>query len=138
MTDIAPETAPPPLEVMRGVIPYFTVGNAAAAADFYAKAFGAKDLGRMAADDGKRLIHVQMEINGGSIMFNDPFPEQGHAANPSDNYVLTLVVEDGQAWFDRAVAAGCEVVMPFQQMFWGDRYGQVRDPFRILWAVNEA
>jgi PhnB protein len=125
-----------PKDVMRGVIPYITVEGVNEAAAFYQRAFGAKELNRLAADDGKRLIHCHLEINGGSLMLSDPFPEHGYGFEPSKSFTLTLVVEDADTWWNRAVEAGCEVLMPLQVMFWGDRYGQLRDPFQIGWAIN--
>jgi uncharacterized glyoxalase superfamily protein PhnB len=70
-------------------------------------------------------------------MMSDTFPEHGYGFEPTQSFSCLLVVEDGQAWWDRAVAAGCEVVTPFQTMFWGDRYGQLIDPFKVRWAINE-
>lgn len=123
--------------VMGGVVPYMVVDGAAAAADFYRKAFGAKELARMPAQDGKRVMHCHLEINGGSLMLCDPFPEHGHPYQPSPGATMQLVVKDGDAWWHRAVAAGCKVTMPFERAFWGDRYGRLTDPFNVSWAVNE-
>ena len=122
--------------VFAGVIPYISVDGAAAASEFYQKAFGAKETRRMPAEDGKRLIHVSLEINGGTLMMSDPFPEAGAAGGPITGCTMTLVVEDIDAWFDRAVAAGAKATMPVQTMFWGDRYGQLQDPFGVHWAMN--
>ena len=126
----------PTMEQMKGVIPYLTVDGAAKAAAFYQTAFGAEDMGQMTAEDGKRLMHAQLLINGGSLMLNDPFPEFGHPANPT-NTVMQLVVSDGEAWWSRAIAAGCTETMPFAKAPWGDRYGQMKDPFGVTWAINE-
>jgi PhnB protein len=122
---------------LTGVIPYINVEGAAAALEFYQKAFGAKELARTPADDGKRLMHGHLEINGGGLMVSDTFPEHGYGFQPSHSHTLQLVVEDGESWWNRAVEAGCEVITPFQTMFWGDRWGQLRDPFQINWAINE-
>jgi len=122
--------------VTKGVIPYFTVEGAAEAAEFYKAAFGAVEVRREAAEDGKRLMHCHLVINGGSIMLCDTFPEHGFDFAETHCFTNQLVLDDGQAWWDRAVAAGCEVVTPFQLMFWGDRYGQLKDPFKIRWAIN--
>jgi uncharacterized glyoxalase superfamily protein PhnB len=118
-----------------GVVPYFVVDGASKAAAFYAKAFGAKEQGRKAAEDGKRLMHCQMELNGGTIMFCDGFPEYGHPAKTDGSYTMQLVVADGHVWWDRAIAAGCTEVSPYKQEFWGDMYGVLRDPFGITWSV---
>jgi len=121
---------------MKGVIPYLNVEGASAAASFYERAFGAREVQRMPAEDGKRLMHCALEINGGMLMVSDVFPEHGYGFEPSQSFTCQLVVEDGQTWWDRAVAAGCEVVLPYQVMFWGDSYGQLRDPFKVNWAIN--
>ena len=120
-----------------GVIPYIVIERAEEACAFYEKALGATDIQKMPAEDDKRLIHAQLNINGGSIMLNDPFPENGHPAHPLDGLIMQLLVADAYAWFDRAVAAGCEPVMPVQIMFWGDHWGVVKDPFGVQWAFNQ-
>lgn len=122
--------------IMQGVIPYLSLaGKAGDAADFYAKAFGAKDIGRMPFPDQPGYMHLQVEIHGGALMLTDHVDERSEAGSPLRRGHLQLVVPDGQAWFDRAVAAGCEPLMPFSRQPWGDDWGMVRDPFGILWAV---
>ena len=123
--------------MMRGVIPYIMVEGASDASTFYQRAFGAQELMRTASDDASRLIHCRLVINGGILMMSDCFPEQGFAHEPSSSFTMQLIVDDIDAWWKRAVEAGAEVVMPVQKMFWGDRYGQLRDPFKINWAMNE-
>ncbi|HTK35708.1 MAG TPA: VOC family protein [Caulobacteraceae bacterium] len=118
--------------------PYLTVSDAKAAGDFYAKAFGAVEVNRMVGAPDGRLIHLHLHLNGASLMMSDPFPEHGHGFKEIQGMSLVLQVEDADTWWGRAVAAGCEVVMPLQLMFWGDRYGQLKDPFGVLWAMNEA
>ena len=122
---------------MKGVLPYIHVEGAIEAVKFYERAFGAKELSRTATDDGKRLMNCQIEINGGPMMLMDAMPEHGYPFQPTHSFTLQLVVDDGQAWFDRAVAAGCTVLAPFQQMFWGDRWGAVIDPYQIRWGIDE-
>lgn len=122
---------------MKGVIPYLSVEGAGAAMDFYKRAFGATEFARMAAEDGRRIIHGHMIINEGSLMISDTFPEHGHAWEPSSSFTMQLVVDDIDRWFKRAVDAGCTVGMPVQVMFWGDRYGTLKDPFGVNWAINE-
>ena len=123
---------------MRGVIPYIGLnGRAGEAADFYARAFGATDLGRMPGDDDPTmLMHCQIEINGGALMMTD-MCGLGEAPVTPQGFHLQLVVSDGDAWWSRAVEAGCEVLMPFERMFWGDRWGLLRDPFGLQWAIDE-
>lgn len=120
---------------LSGVIPHFALEGAKAASDFYAKAFGAKEVRRQPAEDGKRLMHCQMEVNGGTFMFCDGFPEYGQPANTAGTYTLQLVVADGHEWWDRAIAAGCTVEQPYKLEFWGDMYGRMRDPFGIAWSI---
>lgn len=136
--DTAPETAArPDPGTMRGVIPYLDLaGRAGKAADFYVAAFGAKDLGRVPEEGGTgRFLHLQLEVNGGALMMTDGCNSEG--ARAPRGFHLQLVVEDGDAWWRRAVEAGCDVVMPFERMFWGDRWGLLRDPFGVEWAIDE-
>lgn len=121
---------------MGGVIPYLNVDGATAAVDFYKQAFGAIEHARLPADDGKRLMHCHLEINGGGLMVSDVFPEHGHPFTPSTCFTCQLVVGDGQAWWDRAVAAGAKVITPYEVMFWGDTWGQLEDPWGVRWAIN--
>lgn len=125
--------------LMRGVIPYvFLGGRAAEAVEFYARAFGARDLGRFPdKDDPDRLIHVQVEVNGGCLMMTDCHDPAQPAPPTPAGFHLQLVVTDGDAWWRRAVEAGCAIAIPFERQFWGDRWGMLRDPFGIDWAINE-
>jgi len=123
--------------VTGGVIPSFMVDGAARASEFYQKAFAATELRRYAHPDGKRLMHCHLEINGGSVMFNDPMPEHGYPRQASSSYTNNLVVTDGDLWWNRAVEAGCSVQMPFERAFWGDRFGRLVDPFGVAWAIDE-
>jgi uncharacterized glyoxalase superfamily protein PhnB len=136
---MAVETQPKPNTdaVTRGVIPYIQVERAAEAVEFYKRAFGAVERSRAATDDGKRLMNCQLEINGGLIMVMDAMPDHGFPHQPSHSYTMQLIVPDGQAWFDRAVAAGCTVTTPFQKMFWGDLWGALDDPFGVHWGVDQ-
>lgn len=136
MNDTATATRPD-ASVMRGVIPYVGYGGRAGeAADFYARAFGATDLGRI--PDGERperLMHAQVEINGGALMMTDMGCEDTTDPGRLNRAHMQLVVQDGRAWWDRALAAGCTVVMPYERQFWGDDWGLVEDPFGIQWAI---
>ena len=117
-------------------MPYLQVDGAAKASEFYQRAFGGKEVGRHPLDEQGRTMHIHLYINGSSLMLADAYPEYGHPLEKPQAFTLTLTVEDIDAWWDRAVAAGAEVVMPIEVMFWGDRYGQLRDPFGVLWAMN--
>ena len=121
-----------------GITPHLTIlgGQAAAAIDFYVAAFGAEERDRKPAPDGQRLIHAHLTVNGASLLLNDDFPEfTGPMAAPSA-VTLHLAVDDADAWVDRAVAAGASVRMPIADQFWGDRYGQVEDPFGHRWSIG--
>lgn len=127
----------PEAHVMQGVIPYIGYGGRAnEAADFYAKAFGASDLGRMPDPEApESLMHAQLEINGGALMMTDGGCEPGADPGRLNRAHMQLVVDDGPKWWERAVSAGCTVVMPFERQFWGDDWGLVEDPFGIQWAI---
>jgi PhnB protein len=117
-----------------GVVAYFTVSDSKAATAFYEKAFGARLIDRRETPDG-RSMHVHVEINGGAMMFNDPFPEHGTPDEPKKNVTLHVIVDDADAWWKRATDAGAEVVAPLEVAFWGDKYGQLKDPFGVTWGI---
>ncbi|MCC7266027.1 MAG: VOC family protein [Caulobacteraceae bacterium] len=120
-----------------GVIPSLSLVGARKAIDFYKQAFAAEELAAMPAEDGARLMHAHILINGGSVMLSDAFPEMGMPHQPSNSFVMQLLVPDAQVWWDRALAAGCEVVVPLEKQFWGDIFGQLKDPFGVNWAFNQ-
>ena len=127
-------TSPP---TMAGVAPYLLVRGASDAADFYKRAFNAEEIHRLAYQDGTRLMHCHLRINGGDVMMSDEFPEHGYSLGDGPNGVtLHLQVDDADAWFDRAVAAGATVLKPMADQFWGDRYGAIRDPFGHSWSIG--
>jgi PhnB protein len=125
-----------------GLTPHIQISDnrAAEAIDFYTKAFGASEQRRMLAEDGKRLMHAHLYINGASLMLHDEFPEYVGPADADvaggSGLTLHLQVDDADAWFDRAVSAGATPSMPLENMFWGDRYGQVTDPFGYRWSIG--
>jgi PhnB protein len=123
-------------KVQGGINPYLGVNGAAKAADFYVKALGAKELIRMPPDDKGRYMHIHLVVNGGSLMLADAFPDHGHPLETHGGYTLHLQVDDADAWWKRAVEAGAEPLMAVTDMFWGDRYGQFRDPFGVRWSVG--
>jgi PhnB protein len=124
------------------VAPYLTVSDANAAIDFYQTAFGAVEVSRMPGPDGKKLIHAAMTINGGLVMMSDDIPEfnDGRSSTPESfggsPVTIHLNVPDVDAAWDRAVQAGATVIMPLADQFWGDRYGQLRDPFGHNWSLS--
>lgn len=133
MTDITQAQANP--ETTRGVIPYLDMGGRSLeAAAFYEKAFGAKRIGHVPGQTEGRVAHCQIEINGGTMMMTD----YRDTMAPPDGLHLQIVASDAEERWNRAVDAGCEIVMPFEMQFWGDRWGLVRDPFGVQWGFNEA
>ena len=124
-------------EVRGGVVAYLNVDGAIRAADFYQRALGAEIAASHPTDDKGRTMHVHLYINNSSVMLCDFYPEHGHPPQKPQAFTMTLMVNDIDAWWLRAVDAGAEVVMPIADMFWGARYGQFRDPFGVTWALNE-
>lgn len=121
--------------------PYLKVKGAKQAIEFYKKAFNAKTRMVMEAEDKKRLMHADLIINGGEIMLSDEFEEFGEPATVPPPSVKTstvsihLQVDDADKWWARATEAGCKIVMPLADQFWGDRFGMVRDPFGHIWSI---
>ena len=127
---------PPPVPV-GGVFPYLMVTGGKAALAFYAAAFGAVEVFRNYAEDGERIMHARFTINDTMIMLSDNFPEyRGGAPTPEPaGMMMHLQVADADAAWNRAVEAGATIRMPLQDMFWGDRYGQLVDPFGHSWSI---
>ena len=124
-----------------GVTAHLTIpaGRGSEAIEFYKNAFGAQEEWRNLADDGKRLMHAHLKVNGGSLMLNDDFPEYregGEPLPPPAGTTLHLNVPDADAAWDKAVAAGASVKLPLENQFWGDRYGQLEDPFGFTWSIG--
>jgi PhnB protein len=132
---MSPAVKPVP-EGMHTVTPHLVINGAAKAIDFYKRAFGAQELGRHATPDG-RLMHAAIKIGDSVIFLADEFPEMGsNAPSPGQCSVsLHLYVEDADKVFNQAVSTGAKSTMPIQNVFWGDRYGQVTDPFGHCWSV---
>jgi PhnB protein len=120
-----------------GLTPYLCVEGATRASEFYQRAFGATEVDRQPPDEKGRTMHVYLSVNGNSLMLSDPYPEYGHPFKGHEGCTLHMHVKDVDTWWKRAVDAGAEVVMPLQEMFWGDRYGQLRDPFGVRWSLAE-
>jgi len=135
---VTTETRPAaPVAVKGGVVAYLQVDGALKAAEFYQRAFGAELAFAYPPDDKGRSMHVHLYINGSSIMLGDAYPEHGCPLEKPQAFNIMLPVDDIDARFQRAIDAGATVVMPVADMFWGDRYGQLRDPFGVLWAMNQ-
>jgi PhnB protein len=124
-------------ETKGGVVAYLQINGALKAAEFYKRAFGAELAFAYPPDEQGRTMHVHLYINSSSVMLSDGFPERGCPVEKPQGFSLTLMVDDIDARFERAVAAGGETIMPPTDMFWGDRYGQLRDPFGVVWAMNQ-
>jgi PhnB protein len=122
---------------MHSVTPHLICAGASDAIEFYKKAFNAVELSRMAGSGGK-LMHASIRIGDSAVMLVDESPEWGmlgpKARNGSSVYIH-LYVDDVDAFAARAVAAGATLTMPVTDMFWGDRYGQLDDPFGHRWSV---
>ena len=121
------------------ITPHIVVQGADRAAAFYREAFGAEEIDRIPTPDG-RLMSVQLRLGDGVLHIADEFPEMGVLAPPSIGgtaVVLALDVTDADAVFAQALAAGAEVRQPLQDMFWGDRHGQLDDPFGHRWNVSQ-
>ncbi len=123
---------------MSTVTPHLVCKGAADAIEFYKKAFGAVEIGRFPTPDGKKLLHAMISIGDSMIMLADESPECG-ALGPSSlkgsPVTFYLYVKDVDAFVDRAVKAGAKVTMPVADMFWGDRYCRLDDPFGHHWEV---
>ena len=125
------------------IIPHLNVNDGEAAIAFYEKAFGAKTEMKMPAQDGKRLMHASLSVNGGIIMLHDDFPEHdGMGSSKSaarlggTPVVIHLETADTDATFERATKAGASVILKPENMFWGQRYAQIKDPFGHIWSIG--
>jgi uncharacterized glyoxalase superfamily protein PhnB len=119
-----------------GLVAYLTVDGATKAADFYQKAFGAEVAAIHPPDEKGRTMHVHLYINGSSLMLGDAYPEHGHPLREPAAFSIAVMVEDVDGWFERAIKSGCSGTMPPADMFWGDRYAALKDPFGVHWALN--
>ncbi|HEX4097183.1 MAG TPA: VOC family protein [Caulobacteraceae bacterium] len=133
---LTPERAAGQVPMPRGVVAHLTPSDAAAATEFYKKAFGAEEVSRIPGPNGK-LMHVHLAINGGVLLLADYMPQSGHPGGAPQAISLLMAVDDLDAVWKRAIEAGCEEMMAPALMFWGHRYGQVRDPFGFIWALDE-
>jgi PhnB protein len=122
---------------MHTVTPHLVVKGAAKALDFYKQAFGAKEKSRAPMPDG-RIMHADIAIGDSHVFLADEFPEYSGDRAPVEGkspVTLHLYVPDADTAFNQAVSAGAKVRMPLENAFWGDRYGQVVDPFGHIWAI---
>ena len=122
---------------MRSITPHLICAGASDAIEFYKKAFGAEEMMRLPGPNG-RLMHGSVRIGDSMVMLVDEVPEWGTLgpkALKGSPVTIHLMVDDVDAIFAQAVAAGATVKMPVADMFWGDRYGLVVDPFGHVWSI---
>lgn len=131
-------TVQPIPEGMHTVTPHLICARAADAIEFYKKAFGAVELSRMPGPDGK-IMHASFRIGDSVVMLNEENPNWGTFGPKSlkgSPVTIHLYVENVDAVFAQAVQAGAKATMPVADMFWGDRYGKVEDPFGHHWSIG--
>jgi len=120
------------------ITPHLVVRDAARAIEFYQCAFGAAELYRNHAPDGKSIMHSELMLGDSRFLLHDEFPERDLLSPLSYQgtaVTLHLYVADVDAVFARAVQAGAEILMPLADCFWGDRYGILKDPFGHRWSI---
>ncbi len=131
------------MSVLPPMLPYLTVSDGAGAIAFYKKAFGAEERELHLAPGTTKIMNACLSINGGIFMLSDDFSSQfgGKPSTPEalggSPVTLHLQVEDVDAAWAKAVAAGAIVTMPLADQFWGDRYGQLKDPFGHKWSMAQ-
>ena len=136
-TSAQPDATRPVPAAMHTITPHLVCEGAAAAMAYYQQAFNAVETMRLPGPDGK-IMHASMRIGDSTIMLVDDFPEHGSMgpkALKGSPVTLHLYVADVDAAYAQAIAAGGEAKMPPQDMFWGDRYGMLVDPFGHCWAI---
>lgn len=133
MSDVQPVP-----EGFRNVNCYLVVPDANEAIAFYEKAFGAERGVHMPGPGGQGTMHAEIRIGDTTVMLTDENPAWNKKSAKTlggSPVSMHVYCEDADAWFQRAVAAGCEARFPVTPMFWGDRMGQVADPFGIEWGI---
>ena len=118
--------------------PHLVVKGASQAIEFYKKAFGAEEIIRLPGPDGKSLMHAAIKIGDSPLFLADEFPgmaSMGPHSIGGTPVTIHVYVEDVDTVFNQAVAAGAQVRMPLADMFWGDRYGLITDPFGHSWSL---
>lgn len=125
------------------IMPHLDIDGAAAALDFYKRAFNAVEMIRMPAEDGKRLMHASIKIGDGMVMLHDSFPEyaeMGGTSNPKalgkSTVTIHLYAPDVDKTYKQAIDAGATGLMAPADMFWGDRYAKLRDSFGHVWSLG--
>ena len=126
-------------EGIHTITPHIVVREAGRAAEWYKEAFGAEERGRIPVPGGK-FMQIELWFGDSAVMIADEFSEAGvlsPQAIGGNPVVLHFSTENVEALWKRAIEAGAEVVQPLQDQFWGDRYGQIRDPFGYRWGLAQ-
>jgi PhnB protein len=125
---------------LHSITPHLVVREGNKAVEFYQKAFGAQAEGVHHTPDGK-VMHAELRLGDSRIFLSDEFPGMGTCASPQklggSCVTINYYSENVDQVFNKAVSAGATVVMPLSNQFWGDRYGQVKDPFGHVWALGQ-
>jgi PhnB protein len=136
-----PAQLKPVPEGMHTITAHLVVRGGDQAVEFYKKAFGAQVLGVHHTPDGSKVMHAELKIGDSRFMLADEFPGMGTCQSPQalggSTVVMNIYVEDVDRLFNQAVSAGAKVTMPLANQFWGDRYGQISDPFGHHWALGQ-
>jgi PhnB protein len=141
-SDAAPRLSPVP-EHLHTVTPRLVVGDGAAAIDFYVRAFGAREIGERFVDPEGRLIHAELQIGDSVVMLTKESPDADAPAKAPQSLggivsaIMATYWEHVDAVWERAVAAGAEVVYPLADQFYGERGGRLRDPFGQQWMLSQ-
>ncbi len=131
--------AKPIPEGFHTITPHLIIKDAVKAIDFYKKAFNAEEVMRMASPDGKGLMHGEMKIGDSIFFLASEYPDMGcrsPQALGGSPVTIHLYVNDVDKLFNQAVGAGAQPLMPVTDMFWGDRYGKLKDPFGHEWSIG--
>lgn len=135
-------------KTQKQVVPYLTVSSGTGAIAFYKKGLGAKEVMRMPSQDGKRLMHAEVEINGHALYLADDFSDANPeftgggktpeklGGTPCSMFVQLTAPKEVDQWIARATKAGAKVAMAAADQFWGDRFGMISDPFGHSWSFG--
>ena len=127
-------------KTQKQLVPYLTVSDGAKAVAFYKKGMGAKEVMRMPTENGKGLMHAELEVNGHSLYLSDDLmgnraPEK-IGGTPVAIFVQLAAPKEVDQWMGRAAKAGATITMPAADQFWGDRFGMLNDPFGHAWSFG--
>lgn len=121
------------------ITPYLVISGASRAIEFYKKAFNAKEISRNALPDGK-ILNAQIRIGDSIVMLSEEFPGSD-AKSPTSlgtsTVTLHIYSKDAEKLWQQAISAGAKITMPMENQFWGERYGQIADPFGHLWSISK-